>query len=373
MKLALEQLQLEGGQSPGPNGLRYDDLDHYLVWDMIRALSDSIRAGTYQPGPTRSVKIPKSSGGTRTLTLANIEDRVVSKAALMVIQPMLDPTFDACSFGGRPGRDRLNALAEAKYQTETQGRRIWVIEDIQSAFDKVPFGRLRDVLRKRLPNKDVCELVERLARRRMNGRVTKLGIQQGNPLSPLLLNLYLDHILDRVWKRKFPDLPLLRTIDDILVPVSGEEDVQRVRNGLRELLVPGGMPLQKTKSQVVHLEDSERTVWLGYELSWHGGVLDVQIPQSGWEVLEKSFIEAHESPFPSRKAEECLVGWLSQQGPAYSHHKEIIPRLHKLASCYAHEELPAQEELAGIWERAYGRWNNVYGKLLLKGSQYVVS
>ncbi len=359
LKIAFDDLKRQGGQAPGPNGLCYEDLDDFEVWDMIETLSESIKDGTYRPGPTRSVEIPKTSGGTRTLTLANIEDRVVAKAVQKVIQPVLDPTFDDCSFGCRPGRGRLDALAEAKYLAEAQGRQIWVIEDVQSAFDNVPLKRLKDLLRKRLPE-ELCELIIRLVCRKVKEKETKNGIQQGCALSPMLLNLYLDHHLDRVWKRKFPDLPLLRTADDILVPVAHKKDVRRATEGLRELLPPAGMPIQEEKSQVAHLANGDKPVWLGYQLSLEDNELDVRIPGDSWRKLEEAFFEAYESPSPSLKAEACLMGWLAQQGPAFPHHVEALPLIYELASRYGHEELPETGELTGIWEEAHGKWEHVH-------------
>ncbi|MEQ8667712.1 MAG: reverse transcriptase domain-containing protein [Pirellulales bacterium] len=364
LRVAFDKLRCEGGQSPGPNGLRYDDLDRFGEWEMIEALSKPIKEGTYRPGPTRDVKIPKSSGGTRTLSLANIEDRVVAKAVFLVIQPLLDPTFEDCSFGGRPGRNREGALAHARYQAEAQGRQIWVIADIKSAFDKIPFGRLMDLLQQRFP-KDLCLLIERLVRRKVKEKVTKQGIQQGCSLSPLLLNLFLDCHLDKVWKREFPDLPLIRTVDYILVPVSCKEDVDRAQEGLQELLVPAGLPLQEKKSEVIHLTKGESTVWLGYGLGWQSNQLDIHIPEGSWEALEEAFQKAYESPFPSQSARECVMGWLDQLGPAYQHKQQTLDKVFEMAAKYAHDELPAREEMAGGWGRAYGRWESTYGKLPL--------
>ena len=76
-------------------------------------LGKALRDGTYRPGPDRKRKVPKNTGsGYRTIRLQNIVDRVVARAVLQIIQPLVDPTFDKNSFGFRPGKDRRHALKE---------------------------------------------------------------------------------------------------------------------------------------------------------------------------------------------------------------------------------------------------------------------
>jgi integrase len=217
-----DYLRRHGGAAPGPNGKTYDDFTNREVWELLLAISRAIRSGTYRPGPDREVKIPKASGrGHRTLRLQNIEDRVVARAIVQIIQLLLDPGFDEYSYGYRPGLDRRHALATAIHLAETENRMRWVFEDAKDAFDNVPINRLLDIVRRRLPAAaDLWVLIERVLE-----NDTGRGLRQGSPLAPLMLNLYLDHFLDRVWRRLLPDTPLLRSADDLLVLCRTEEGV----------------------------------------------------------------------------------------------------------------------------------------------------
>src|SRR5262249_27406794 len=143
-------------------------------------------------------------------------DRVVQKAILLVVQPLIDPQFLGCSFGWRPkgkreADRRLQALARAERLAVGEHRWVWLAEDVKGAFDHIPRRRLLHVVRLSLTDQGIEGLIERVV------KGTGKGVQQGGPASPLLTNLYLHHHLDTKWGKMHPDLPLLRFGDDLLV------------------------------------------------------------------------------------------------------------------------------------------------------------
>ncbi len=104
LRAAWDYLREYGGSAPGPSNLTYEDLDPKATWELLRHLSQRIQNGDYSLGPMRRRQIPKGDGlHTRDLTLINIEDRVVQRAIVDTIQPILERTFDDCSHGFRPG------------------------------------------------------------------------------------------------------------------------------------------------------------------------------------------------------------------------------------------------------------------------------
>lgn len=80
----------------------------------IQTLRASLLNGTYEPQEIRGVAIPKPSGGTRTLGIPTVVDRLVQQAILQVLQPLCDPGFSDHSYGFRPGRSAHQALKKAK-------------------------------------------------------------------------------------------------------------------------------------------------------------------------------------------------------------------------------------------------------------------
>ena len=155
LRRAFDHLSRKGGQAPGPDGRRYDDFHSTELWDLLKELRKEIRESRYEPGPERTITKSKGPGrGDRILTLQNIEDRVVQRATVEVIQPLLDPLFDSRSFGYRPRRRLTQALATANALAIGEERFIWLTADVRGAFDAVPLERLLDVVRHYLHAED---------------------------------------------------------------------------------------------------------------------------------------------------------------------------------------------------------------------------
>ena len=100
------------GGAPGVDGMDIGETEHHLRdhWDRIEA---KLRAGDYHPGAVRAVAIPKGSGGTRTLGIPNVLDRMIQQAIHQVMGPAWEPDFSEHSHGFRPGRSAHDAVREA--------------------------------------------------------------------------------------------------------------------------------------------------------------------------------------------------------------------------------------------------------------------
>ena len=247
LRLAWDYLATKGGQAPGVDGMRFEELENAEAWELMRTVERAILDDKYRPAPDRMQKIPKSSGnGYRTLLIPTAIDRMVQRSIVQTIQPFLDPMFDDDSFGFRPGKDRLDALARAEQLTCGDGLWVWISEDIKNAFDQVPLSRLLDVAKRVLPDEGIVRLIER-----MIGTGSKRGLRQGGPLSPMLLNLYLHHHLDRPWRKHHADVPLIRVADDLLLLCRDRQAAERSYADLEMLLRPAGMPLKGTPQTTI--------------------------------------------------------------------------------------------------------------------------
>jgi RNA-directed DNA polymerase len=127
--------------------------EHYLA-ELARALQE----GSYQPDPLRRVHIPKGKGKTRPLGIATVKDRVVQTALKLVMEPIFEKEFLPVSFGFRPGRsckDALRVVDRALKDGYT-----WVVDaDLQSYFDTIPKDPLLALIRERISDGQVLELV----------------------------------------------------------------------------------------------------------------------------------------------------------------------------------------------------------------------
>ena len=184
----------------GVDGVTVDDLTPLLQarWEAIRK---RLLDGTYQPAAVRRVEIPKPNGGTRTLGIPTVLDRLIQQALYQALQGWYDPTFSDHSFGFRLGRGTHDAIERAR-QHVAAGHR-WVVDmDLEKFFDRVNHDILMSRLARRIKDKRILRLIRRFLQAGMmeGGLVSPRteGTPQGGPLSPLLSNILLDE-LDRNW------------------------------------------------------------------------------------------------------------------------------------------------------------------------------
>jgi hypothetical protein len=352
--LAIEHLIGEGGSAAGPpGGHTLADVagDRFRCADAMR---DQIRAGTYRHGPTNVVWLPKRSGtGRRPVHLLDVEDRVVHRMVVQVLGPLLDVQLDPLSFGGRPGRTRLHALAAVE-RYAAAGRRTLVTADIADAFQAVPQQRLLQILNKFVPvqNRDAVQYAsyrlptsqERPERQpvheTLQGLVSKLvvteervGLRQGAATSTMFFNAYRHHVLDRPWRRTRGDAPapppLVSWVDDLLLACDSLEEAEDALRALRTVLLPTGMKLKEPKRGERAIHDLEEDVeggvrWLGYRIGWRDGALWVRPDPKSWDRLYERFEEvaSRRETSPQGYVTSVALSWAREMGPAYEH----VPR-----------------------------------------------
>ncbi|WP_435010192.1 reverse transcriptase domain-containing protein [Tundrisphaera lichenicola] len=357
LKLALDHLAAEGGDAPGPDGMRPRDLGPAERWSMARALRGAFRAGTYRPGRHRVARIPKIGGqGCRIIKIQDIQDRAVQRAILQVLQPFLDPRLADRSLGSRPGKGREQALALAEGLATRSKLWSWTVADVADAFDRVPLGRLMEVLRKSIPADDVLGLIEVVIADR-----TGKGLRQGGALSPLLLNVYLDHFLDRPWRKAHPEMPLIRVVDDMLLLASDLDRSGTARADLAARLKAAGMPLNPNKGATRDLADGQAIEWLGFDLRAGGSGLELRLAERCWAQLEAHLAGVHDRPHSPIRAIEVIEGWITQAGPCYAHQdtRAACRRVARIARSFALEEIPDEEELKTLWAAGRQSWLRV--------------
>ena len=202
MALAWKRVKANRG-SAGVDGLTVADTKVFLQthWPRIR---EELRTEIYRPAPVRRVQIPKPGGGLRELGIPTVTDRLIQQALLQVLQPRIDPTFSAASYGFRPGRRAHDAVRQAQQHVQ-EGYRIVVDVDLEKFFDRVNHDVLMDRLVKRIEDKAVLRLVRRYLQAGILGNGVVMaryeGTPQGGPLSPLLANVLLDEV-DRALERR---------------------------------------------------------------------------------------------------------------------------------------------------------------------------
>jgi len=230
---ALHAVERNDG-APGPDGKKARELRAHLAVHG-EVIKQRLLEGRYQPGAARRKEIPKPNGGTRPLSVPNVQDRFVAQLLLGVLQPLFEPGFSELSYGFRPGRSAQQAVKATKGYA--QAGHTWVVDmDITQFFDRVNHDILMNKLGVEIRDKRMLRIIGRFLRA---GVVMPDGVHvrseegtpQGGPLSPLLANVYLDALDKELEKR---GLHFARYADDCNIYVGSEKAAQRVLASVSE-------------------------------------------------------------------------------------------------------------------------------------------
>ena len=249
----------EKGGAAGADGVSIEQFEEDLSGNLFR-LWNRMSSGSYFPGPVRAVEIPKQ-GGTRVLGIPNVVDRVAQKAAAMALEPNVEPMFHEDSYGYRPGRAPVDAVAVCR---ERCFRKDWIVDlDIRAFFDSVPWELMLRAVARHSAQKWVVMYVERWLKapmQRPDGTLVQRvkGTPQGGPISPLLANLFLHYGLDAWMVREFPAVAFERFADDAVIHCVSERQARRVRDAVARRLVEVGLELHPDKTRIVYCKDSNR-------------------------------------------------------------------------------------------------------------------
>lgn len=232
----------------------------------LEALAEDLATSRYRCRPLRRIFIPKPDGERRPLGVACIRDRVVQTACLMLLEPIFEPTFSHASFGFRPRRNAHQALAMARSLIGT-GRTWAVTADIEKCFDRIDHEVLLDLVGRRVSDPLLLALIRHwLTVDVLEFRdfvPAELGVPQGDPLSPLLANIYLDP-LDKHFEGRGIDF--VRYADDILIFAPSEAEALRALQVLGDYLHdPLHLTLKPAKTN--HVPVDAGVDFLGFRLT----------------------------------------------------------------------------------------------------------
>jgi hypothetical protein len=185
------------------------------------------------------------------------------------------------------------------------------------------------------------------------------GLRQGGSLSPLLLNLYLDKMVDLPWAKRYPDSPLVRYADDLLVLTRDLHEAQGLYEHLGTRLLAAGMPLKRTaQTAITELPRGQTANWIGYALRKGLNELEVRPTESSWELLRENLVLAHTKPEAPIRAIETIEGLIAQLGPCrpWLDPHSLHARVASLAIEQAFEEIPTIGRVTALLESAHARW-----------------
>jgi RNA-directed DNA polymerase len=226
----------------------------YRIWNRMSS-------GSYFPPPVRAVEIPKRDKGVRTLGVPTVADRVAQTVVRLYLEPMVEPLFHADSYGYRPGKSALDAVATCRQRCWKYD---WVIDlDLRAFFDTLDHDLALKAVAKHTDQRWILLYVERWLKaplQRVDGTLIHKdrGTPQGSAISPLIANLFLHYALDLWMDREFPGCPFERYADDGVVHCRSEAEARKVLAALAERMTQVGLELHPDKTRIVYCKDVTR-------------------------------------------------------------------------------------------------------------------
>ena len=318
--------------------------------ELVRTLRD-IRKGSYRPGKCITKQIAKPAGGFRALEIPTLVDRAVSRACLDSINTDLERQFDNRSHGGRKGHGIITALADA-CKAATVGLRFVVCADIYKAFDHTPLEQALDCLGMMIPGHPNLELIKSIVRGHL-GASKKIGLRQGDNLSPAVFNSFMHYWVDSTIEQSSSS-SYLRYLDNIYVFSSQPGEGAQILESVKAKLDSLGMTLGI--DAVVRLNNCEKVGILGFQLGVTGDRIEITGSEKSWSQLEATITKAFDKPNPQKSGLQGVRGWLTSQGLRDSWSTEDTDRVkgiiknHGLDFKISHEEaakitVPTRKEL----------------------------
>jgi len=237
--------------------------EHLLV--ETRQLAEQIQSQTYRPHAVRRVHIPKPGrpNETRPLGIPTVRDRVVQRAVVHVIDPILDHHFHERSFGFRHGRGAHDALRIV--EQKLQDGYVYVVDaDLKGYFDTIPKDRLLALVKEHISDSRMLGLIKLFLDQNILEELHEwtpiAGVPQGAVLSPVLSNLYLNPLDHEMADEGFE---MVRYADDFVVLCRSQSEAEAALQRIAQWVEQAGLTLHPTKTKIVDSR-SESFAFLGY-------------------------------------------------------------------------------------------------------------
>ena len=344
---AWKQVKANGGAA-GADGVTVEAFEKDLK-DNLYKVWNRMSSGTYFPPAVMAVEIPKASGGTRLLGVPSVGDRVAQTVAAMALGPRTEAVFHEDSYGYRPRKGALDAVAACRQRCWAKS---WVVDlDIRKFFDSVPWDLVIKAVQANVTHEQrwITLYVRRWLAAPIvmpDGRTAERdkGTPQGSAVSPVLANLFMHYAFDKWLEREFPAVEFERYADDAVVHCATEQQARRVLAALEERMAEVGLQLHPDKTRIVYCKDRNRRrkdcaetsfTFLGYTFrarqaparQGNGAMFSAFLPAASKDALKRMSGEVRSWRIHTRSGTELediaawvnpiVRGWMTYYGRFY--------------------------------------------------------
>jgi RNA-directed DNA polymerase len=257
-------LQVKANEgAPGVDGCSIEEFEKDLKGNLYK-IWNRMSSGSYFPPPVRAVEIPKPhGGGVRVLGVPTVGDRIAQTVAAKRLEAKVEPIFHPDSYGYRPGRSQLDAVAACRQRC---WKKDWAIDlDVEKFFDTVPWDLVVKAVEAHLGPEDrwVALYVKRwlaapLALPDGTLRPRDRGTPQGSAISPVLANLFMHYAFDTWMEQQFPSVAFERYADDVVIHCATLRQAREVLAAVESRMAEVGLRLHPAKTRIVYCKDGSR-------------------------------------------------------------------------------------------------------------------
>jgi RNA-directed DNA polymerase len=343
----------------------------------LRSLLERAKSGKYYAPPVLRAHIPKDPAKkeTRPIGIPTFEDKVLQRAAQMVLEPLYEQDFLDCSYGFRTKRSAHDALDALREQMMEIGGG-WIIDlDIRKFFDTMVHRYIKEILKRRVSDGVITRLIAKWLKAGVweAGSISypEQGTPQGGVISPMLSNIYLHEVLDTWFEKDVkPRLRgkafLIRYADDAVLGFATEEDARRVMEVLPKRFARYGLTIHSDKTRVVkfikpantnsggHTQNEDSTFnFLGFTHYWGKSL-------KGKPVIKRKTEKSRFIRALKKITEWCMI---NRHRPVNEQHKTLNQ---KLKGHYAYYGITCNNKMVG---RFYHMVRRIWRKWLMRRSR----
>ena len=340
-----------GGDSPGPDGIRFGRLSATEHFELLRSLSASLANSTYAPAAPRAHDTPKADGGVRTIYIQDYIDRIVSKHIDLCLKPRWRTVFTFPS--------ALGVLARLDRLVRATGWHWLAINDIRRCFDNAPREIIMALHRRYIGDNRLLRLIELHLYLHASLR-QGIGVPQGSAYVATAMELLLYYCFDlaiaaRLGQRNTSHL---RYADNFAFLCGSVSEGVDILSSADEVLGSAGFVRKYPEEPPTDLRIPDRNrTFLGFVLGWEGEQITFSIPELAYEDLAEGLLLAQDASDPVENAKERCVGWMNAMGPALTRTvvPETVSRATEVARRHGFREV-SERRLTSVAHEARRRW-----------------
>ena len=252
-------LEVKRNAAPGVDNETWSSYGKDLE-NKLQDLSDRLKCGAYKAKPVRRVYIPKADGKLRPLGVTALEDKIVQRATVAVLNTIYEVDFKEFSYGFRPNHSQHQALDALYIGLNTKKINYVFDADIRDFFNKINREWLVKMIEYRIADKRVVHLIQKWLNAGIleEGKIifNEQGTPQGGSGSPLFANVFLHYVYD-LWVQQWGKLKargemiVVRFADDTVVGFQYETDAKQFQKDLKERLLKFGLELHPEKTRLI--------------------------------------------------------------------------------------------------------------------------